>query len=290
MSFSRLNIDTSGRANLVSGGVDLFADRPVYGYGSGSFPRAYREHGRQRPGAVSISHTEPVTVAAEQGLVGLAAYVALLVAALWTMGGGGLVRSRPAARDRRGSRRGPPCSRRSSRCSSTRWPTPASSRTRSPGCCSRSAPRSRRGRRSATALGSPVSGYLRRLATTGAAYTASSVLSKLIAVALLPLYTRYLTPADYGAAEVMFAAVVAASIVVRFGMIEALLRFYYKDDEDPTRVVAHLLRGALLVHHRRRRCSRCPSPGRSPKRCSMPDRELAPATDWCGSRSAASGC
>jgi O-antigen/teichoic acid export membrane protein len=83
-----------------------------------------------------------------------------------------------------------------------------------------------------------VSGYLRRLATTGAAYTAASILSKLIAVALLPLYTRYLTPADYGAAEVMFAAVVSASIVVRFGTIEALLRFYYKDDEDPARVVS----------------------------------------------------
>ena len=40
----------------------------------------------------------------------------------------------------------------------------------------------------------PMTGYLRRLATTGAAYTASSVISKLIAVALLPLYTRYLTP------------------------------------------------------------------------------------------------
>jgi O-antigen/teichoic acid export membrane protein len=83
-----------------------------------------------------------------------------------------------------------------------------------------------------------VSGYLRRLATTGAAYTAASVLSKLIAVALLPLYTRYLSPADYGAAEVMFAAVVSASILVRFGMIEALLRFYYKEDEDPARVVS----------------------------------------------------
>jgi O-antigen/teichoic acid export membrane protein len=83
-----------------------------------------------------------------------------------------------------------------------------------------------------------VSGYLRRLATTGAAYTAASILSKLIAVALLPLYTRYLTTADYGAAEVMFAAVVTASIFIRFGMIEALLRFYYKDDEDPARVVA----------------------------------------------------
>jgi O-antigen/teichoic acid export membrane protein len=83
-----------------------------------------------------------------------------------------------------------------------------------------------------------VSAYLRRLATTGAAYTAASVLSKLIAVALLPLYTRYLTPTDYGAAEVMFAAVVSASIVIRLGLIEALLRFYYKDDEDPAKVVA----------------------------------------------------
>lgn len=83
-----------------------------------------------------------------------------------------------------------------------------------------------------------MSGYLRRLATTGAAYTAASIVSKLIAVALLPLYTRYLTPADYGAAEVMFSAVVALSIVIRFGLIEALMRFYYKDDEDPDRVVA----------------------------------------------------
>jgi len=83
-----------------------------------------------------------------------------------------------------------------------------------------------------------VSGYLRRLATTGAAYTAASIISKLFAVALLPLYTRYLTTADYGAAEVMFAAIVSVSIVVRLGLIEALLRFYYKDDEDPARVVA----------------------------------------------------
>jgi O-antigen/teichoic acid export membrane protein len=83
-----------------------------------------------------------------------------------------------------------------------------------------------------------MSGYLRRLATTGAAYTAASILSKLIAVALLPLYTRHLTTDDYGLAEVMFAAVVTASIVVRFGLIEAVLRFYYSDDEEPRAVVA----------------------------------------------------
>jgi O-antigen/teichoic acid export membrane protein len=79
--------------------------------------------------------------------------------------------------------------------------------------------------------------YLRRLATTGAAYTASSILSKLVAVALLPLYTRYLSPADYGAAEVMVVAVIATSIVIRLGVIEALMRFYYLAEVDRDRVV-----------------------------------------------------
>jgi O-antigen/teichoic acid export membrane protein len=92
-----------------------------------------------------------------------------------------------------------------------------------------------------------MSGYLRRLATTGAAYTAASILSKVIAVALLPLYTRYLTPEDYGAAEVLFAAVVVASIVIRFGLIEAILRFYYKDDEDPAEVVASSFAGLFWL-------------------------------------------
>jgi O-antigen/teichoic acid export membrane protein len=92
-----------------------------------------------------------------------------------------------------------------------------------------------------------MSGYLRRLATTGAAYTAASILSKVIAVALLPLYTRYLTQEDYGAAEVLFAAVVSASIIVRFGLIEAILRFYYLDDEDPGRVVSSTFAGLFWL-------------------------------------------
>jgi O-antigen/teichoic acid export membrane protein len=80
--------------------------------------------------------------------------------------------------------------------------------------------------------------YLRRLATTGAAYTGASIASKVIAVFLLPLYTAYLTPADYGAAEVMFSSVVVASIIIRLGVIEAILRFYYLAGERPERVVA----------------------------------------------------
>jgi O-antigen ligase len=84
----RLNTITSGRANLVSGGLELWTERPLQGYGSGSFQVAYREHRENKDVPVSISHTEPVTVLAEQGLIGLALYVSLIVVALWTMGAG----------------------------------------------------------------------------------------------------------------------------------------------------------------------------------------------------------
>ncbi|HEX8752341.1 MAG TPA: O-antigen ligase family protein [Solirubrobacterales bacterium] len=95
----RLNVDTSGRAHLVSGGLELFGERPLWGYGSGSFQQAYREHQTGRHVPVTVSHTEPVTVASEQGLLGLAVYLALIVAALWTMGAG-LWRGPPDGRTR----------------------------------------------------------------------------------------------------------------------------------------------------------------------------------------------
>jgi O-antigen ligase len=94
LSPDRLNVDTGGRANLVSGGLHLFAQRPVHGYGSGSFPKAYREHVETKEVPVSVSHTEPITVAAEQGLLGLVAYTALVLVALWAMTAGLL--SRPS--------------------------------------------------------------------------------------------------------------------------------------------------------------------------------------------------
>ncbi len=74
---------TSGRTKLISGGLELFADRPLYGYGAGSFETEYKRHGRTRDaaGATSASHTIPITVAAEQGILGLAVYVALLICA-----------------------------------------------------------------------------------------------------------------------------------------------------------------------------------------------------------------
>jgi O-antigen ligase len=77
---------TSGRYDLIKGGVNLFADKPLAGYGSGAFSRAYRraEKGSAEK-AVSASHTIPVTVAAEQGVIGLALYIGLLVAGFTTL-------------------------------------------------------------------------------------------------------------------------------------------------------------------------------------------------------------
>jgi O-antigen ligase len=77
---------TSGRTKLIEGGLELFAERPLQGYGSGSFQTEYERHsatGAQN--ATSASHTIPVTVAAEQGIVGFTLYVALLVVAFVTL-------------------------------------------------------------------------------------------------------------------------------------------------------------------------------------------------------------
>jgi putative inorganic carbon (hco3(-)) transporter len=77
-----LNGASSGRAGLVSGGIDLFRERPVWGYGSGSFVREYRAHHRGTSTTLAASHTIPITIAAEQGLIGELAYAALVLVPL----------------------------------------------------------------------------------------------------------------------------------------------------------------------------------------------------------------
>jgi O-antigen ligase len=94
----------SGHSDLARGGLVLFGlldpeppgagvarpplagedvGRPIAGYGSGSFGRAFFDH--IEPARTTVSHSEPITVAAEQGVIGLMVYVALLVCALATV-------------------------------------------------------------------------------------------------------------------------------------------------------------------------------------------------------------
>jgi O-antigen/teichoic acid export membrane protein len=80
-----------------------------------------------------------------------------------------------------------------------------------------------------------VTAYLKRLVSSLAAYQLADVVSKFIAVILLPVYTRYVTPKGYGVVELLANGVILISILARFGMIEAFLRFYFTDSDQERR-------------------------------------------------------
>src|SRR3954469_10758110 len=84
------------------------------------------------------------------------------------------------------------------------------------------------------ASGAPMAALLRRLAASTAAYQASSVVSSLLALVTIRLYTSHLTTAQLGYAETLLTAIILLSIVLRFGIGEAFVRFWF-DDEDPAR-------------------------------------------------------
>ena len=95
-----LDKSTSGRSDLIKGGARMARDRPIWGFGSGSFANDFRKRERvHSEKSAAASHTIPVTVAAEQGVIGLASYLWLLFCAFALLFGGGL---------RRAVRAGPP--------------------------------------------------------------------------------------------------------------------------------------------------------------------------------------
>jgi O-antigen/teichoic acid export membrane protein len=81
-----------------------------------------------------------------------------------------------------------------------------------------------------------------QLAGHGAVYGFGSVASKLIAIALLPIVLRYLTPTSYGIAEVVLVLVLFTSAFVKLGLQNAMMRFSFdapehERDEVAARVV-----------------------------------------------------
>lgn len=90
--------------------------------------------------------------------------------------------------------------------------------------------------------------YLRRLLRTGAAYQLADAVSKVVALALLAVYTRHLTRADYGTAELILTTIILGSIVLRLGLGEAFVRFHYLDaDPERRRKLARTATGTLLA-------------------------------------------
>jgi O-antigen ligase len=70
---SGLNSATSGRSSLVANGVRIAVHHPLTGVGLGGFKRAYADRVKLKGNnpKKAASHTTPITVAAEEGVVGL---------------------------------------------------------------------------------------------------------------------------------------------------------------------------------------------------------------------------
>jgi O-antigen/teichoic acid export membrane protein/glycosyltransferase involved in cell wall biosynthesis len=85
----------------------------------------------------------------------------------------------------------------------------------------------------------PIFESITRLARQSAIYGVGGLVSRILAVLLLPLYTSYLSTADYGKIETLVAATSVLVIVLRLGISSAFFRFYFdaKDDDGRTRVV-----------------------------------------------------
>jgi O-antigen/teichoic acid export membrane protein len=72
---------------------------------------------------------------------------------------------------------------------------------------------------------------LSRLLRGGFAYQSPALVSGLLALVTLPLYTRKLSPADLGVAETVLTFIILGSIVLRGGLGEALIRLWFTEDD-----------------------------------------------------------
>ena len=76
---------TSGRSRLVTVTLDAFEARPIAGVGVGGQPRASAEESRKGSASRNASHTTPLTILAEGGVIGFTLYISMLVAVAWAL-------------------------------------------------------------------------------------------------------------------------------------------------------------------------------------------------------------
>lgn len=75
---------------------------------------------------------------------------------------------------------------------------------------------------------------IRKVLENSFLYTFSSLLVKAIGFILLPVYTKFLTPDDYGITNLISSFTGVASFIVAFSLYSAIIRFYvdYKSDRE----------------------------------------------------------
>jgi O-antigen/teichoic acid export membrane protein len=78
---------------------------------------------------------------------------------------------------------------------------------------------------------------LKELLRHSAIYGLGSIVARVLGVLLLPLYTRYLSPADYGLIETLVALSAVLAALVAQGMKSAFFRFYFDSDDEERRLL-----------------------------------------------------
>jgi O-antigen/teichoic acid export membrane protein len=82
---------------------------------------------------------------------------------------------------------------------------------------------------------SSLGGQLKRLGKHSVIYGLGGLVSRILAVILLPLYTRYLSPSDYGKVETLIALTTVIGIALSAGIGSAFFRFYFDSPEPAAR-------------------------------------------------------
>jgi O-antigen/teichoic acid export membrane protein len=82
-----------------------------------------------------------------------------------------------------------------------------------------------------------MAGQLVGLARHSAVYGVGGLVARILAIVLLPLYTRYLTRSDYGAIGTLIALVAVLAVLLRLGTQSAFFRFYFDSKKPSDRLV-----------------------------------------------------
>jgi len=77
---------------------------------------------------------------------------------------------------------------------------------------------------------------IKRLGKHSLIYGVGGLIQRIVAVLLLPLYTRYLSPSDYGAIEALVALSAVIFALLRAGIQSSFFRFYFQADDERGRL------------------------------------------------------
>ncbi len=90
---------------------------------------------------------------------------------------------------------------------------------------------------------------LKKTAKHSAIYAVGNMISRLTGLVMLPIYTRYLTPADYGVLELFTIAIELMGILVGVRITQAMFRYYILEDDPQQKkiIVSTVLLTVILA-------------------------------------------